>query len=825
MRVPSFSSGSRTARLATLIHEMRQPMSVCQPCRLLLPPVSLLFAAHVQAKPVSQALEAVLARPVPRILLVASNRETWKAKPRDLCLLDAWVERRVHLVYVPKGGADEARLVRLLVRPEHAALATRPSYWMLMGPDGELLHAAECFPDPEEAKALLEAHLGPTLASRLAAFLEGHPEHWPARKALLMRHREHLLKRLQERETSARETELPEALDAVLWAPLAQDLDALFRQTDWVADNFYLDAFLPRACPERHSPRMRQLYRSHRPQVIALLRDAPEDGRLWSALCRMNLVLGDFPCVLPDAEAPRPSGMPPLPLGGRERACLEAASNPEQLRQITELLARFWSFRLVPSLEDGSFDAHARQMPPRFLKLHPGRQPLDIQREGIWNGLLSPLLEGLLRTGDIDRARNLLASLAGPRAGFATQERLRALLHALGRKDLAATLRLPSEAPQDQNPDPDQDRRTLASLHHPLLYQGQQVSPTASRSLRRSLLLAGYSPLGDEDAFAACVQPSSATARALGWPPSEARWALLDASGRVIAQGRALPQAPELLEQLRNQGIRSEEARLTAFLQEHPTHLETLIRLSNLYAQQCELLAAQVGPSLEDTPLLETKTAAYIRCTLSLLEHPLGLMPGVFMPAGLGFGGGPHAEALQDQARVFLPKVEDALRRRPSDPCLWRLWTRLSGPQASPAHLLDALVPPPMETDTCAWPPADVLDIIAERFQELSEWPGLCALLMPRWERLCQEGLRAPARRPWEGGQTWKAPLTAHLVRALLEQGRGAEAESLLDQGLRSGLRTVHWEELARHARDTRQDALAEAWSRRPKEAAEPATR
>ena len=294
-------------------------------------------------------------------------------------------------------------------------------------------------------------------------------------------------------------------------------------------------------------------------------------------------------------------------------------------------------------------------------------------------------------------------------------------------------------------------------------------------------------------------------------------WALVDADGRVLAEGATPPEAAKLAAAAERAGLKTRAQELAEFLTRNGDHLEAqaaLLRERTLVA--CRRTQKALGPEIAkknaeeaagkpgEPLLLSAEQDSKIWSeTAQLLDH---LFQGDWievasdLPWALSGDEATHSPTLRALWSRHLPLVEDALRRQPNAWDLWRIWilgADISGGRAL-APLLASLEPLP-GTAPEDWPPAAVLEAFVRDAKKRGDWRAIREAMEPRWEEWRRDGRRA-AMGQGPGERIWSRILQP-LVEALISLGDAGAA----DQVVLQAMETLRWEGVAAQARDLAQ--------------------
>ncbi|BDU77972.1 hypothetical protein METESE_29300 [Mesoterricola sediminis] len=740
----------------------------------------------------------------------------------------------------------------LRARAGLGTVAEAPWVWILLGRDGQTLASGRGFPEEGTLRRALEAAGAPNPIGELMAFLERWPDHAEARRDLvgLLEPQIEFLLRVEGRGEEG--PDLAPEVDDRIWGRCAGALDALFQQGDWLGLNLSLDEVLPGpGVPERASPRMRDLYRRHLPEVMALLRRCPEAACGWKNLLRMDRALGESH-LLPAlkgttwdlARRAQLLLMPTLALAERVTEDARATGAWGEAREILHAL---WTDLARPRLTRWS---QSELMPDGADEGLRAEADLS-ERQAVWEVLLAPWVEACVRTGAEADVPVLLEDLDATWAGAGLDGRIRRLAHQLGRPELPGVWCPALRFQRPRLPRYWQDGTNLKLLH-----QGQGVAvaqgppPAQGPPLTQplpALWKAGY-PIEVVEV----LEASNPWRKVLGWDGRSPQWAVATAEGRVLLAGRRLPTDGDLLAALRMEGFPTEADRAQARLRAHPELVIPIAQMTKTLGTRAEALldarydarrslpfprTAEEMEVWNAPPAMEPEEVeawgAKIAALHRLFEDPLATYPQVLYQASLSLPDPNDMPAdlrsrAAELARVTLPCIEAALARRPTDSALWRAWLDLARYGERPLlEVVGALVPSPV-APVAAFPPTDVLAPMAEALGARGQWKVLADLLGARLEAGDGQGeAKGPAdadpasrdRRPFRSARN----LSLRLAEACLHLGDTQKADTILRALKGDGEEDASefWP-LVRLARELGQDAFADRWDRTRKAGARP---
>ncbi|HJW43726.1 MAG TPA: hypothetical protein VJ463_04695 [Geothrix sp.] len=288
-----------------------------------------------------------------------------------------------------------------------------------------------------------------------------------------------------------------------------------------------------------------------------------------------------------------------------------------------------------------------------------------------------------------------------------------------------------------------------------------------------------------------------------GWAKG-AHWALVDAKGRILAEGSGQPTASGLVGAAEQAGILSRTQELTAFLRQHPDHLEAqgaLLRERVLVANR--RTRKRLGPPKETVPAkAEAKPADEkppeppreldAEADLQVWSQVAGQLDDLFTGAfpetawdlsrSLNASLAEHSPVVKAVLARHRGDMEEALRRRPNAAETWMVWLMASrkcgGWPLRP--LIQSLQPLP-GTGPAEWPPMMVQSEFIKDARARRDWAAIRELLEPRWE-----GMKTGEFGQGFMGNLWAQTLSP-LLEALVAMGAAESADQVLNEALSMG--------------------------------------
>jgi ribulose bisphosphate carboxylase small subunit len=304
------------------------------------------------------------------------------------------------------------------------------------------------------------------------------------------------------------------------------------------------------------------------------------------------------------------------------------------------------------------------------------------------------------------------------------------------------------------------------------------------------------------------------------WPESETHWAMFHGD-KMLAHGSGLPGQAALIQELEWSGMQPPANALRRFILANPSHLaakeelvEELKRIAELKTR--EKLGTEAGVNAERMLSDEDDQdiwGEYARLYRQTFQYFIEQGRPQWMWANSPWGSGTfmHSQTMKLLARSFLPTLEAALKRQPTDGFLWGAWAALSGlnEYRSIKGFTETLALSPLEL-TLDIPPVQVRQLLSQQYMSNSNWQGVMELQEGRWESLLDLIQRSPSvleQLNW----TRESQL---LLEAYLRLSKDYEANELIRIWSQSPI----WEEVKKNAVDLAKkcgrDNLAEQWGK-----------
>jgi len=308
------------------------------------------------------------------------------------------------------------------------------------------------------------------------------------------------------------------------------------------------------------------------------------------------------------------------------------------------------------------------------------------------------------------------------------------------------------------------------------------------------------------------------------------KWALTDATGRLVAQGTEAPEAADLRKAMDDAGMKSPIQQLREFLKANPDNLDARLDLLNILLETAKA-GTKKALQLDGLAPAEARPRGRVRSarlrTSESLIFDLAPLEGKELDSSEDARiWGPYAaeldalftngdwrllrlptyakvplEAVSPRMvqlyRRHLPKIESALEEVPCcDLDLWRVYSlaHAVARRGSVKALMDRLVPIPYETKS--WPYDNLLDLLMSEERAKGDWGTVAQELWSRWPKLKNKArLEVERIKQWtsenipesniknavasSAAEIMKVNLVP-LVESLIKAGRVQDAETVL---------------------------------------------
>ncbi|MCL1893320.1 MAG: hypothetical protein FWG02_03645 [Holophagaceae bacterium] len=586
--------------------------------------------------------------------------------------------------------------------------------------------------------------------------------------------------------------------DTEIWGQYYKELRTLFSNDDWRLISFPRSQFLIPV--DGCSPMMVQLYRQNIPKVEAFLEEYPSNTQIWQTYGHMLSITGQNPrralldriVPSPDMRWPVPEVLDLLLMEDREKG---------NWAYIAETLMGYW-----PRLRSYTLGFHfAPQAANGFIN-------------SSWSTELKPVLESLIKTNRIEDAERVISDTAKVPRFKDIQRRAAELAMNLGRQDLQ-TKWLAMHIPEKTGYDID-DVYEMFGQFPPsprlVIINGKDDSNKLVDALLRQSRIVDWRVMRTDLG----MELSYYLREREGWHEFETRWALFY-NDSMLNHGQGLPTEEALIQALESSRAQIPAVALRRFISEHPNQFEakeSLLRELKRIAVQKTLdkLGAGAGIDLtlklsdaDDQAIWSEYVAMYRQLLPYYLERGRPAWNWQGSPCDSAFFV--HSNIMENFAHYFLPQIEVALQRQPSNSLLWSAWASLYDldDRRNLIKFLDSLEFSPLADRWTANIPPNARTLVA-RYRQRSNWQRVIELLERIWD-VRQVGFELHST--YFIRYIWTQDIQP-LLEAYLRLGKNSEANELI----RFWSQSPVWQEIKQSAVDIakkcEKETLAEQWGR-----------
>ena len=277
-----------------------------------------------------------------------------------------------------------------------------------------------------------------------------------------------------------------------------------------------------------------------------------------------------------------------------------------------------------------------------------------------------------------------------------------------------------------------------------------------------------------------------------GWAKG-AHWALVDSSGRLLAEQKTMPTAALASTAAEQASVHSKAEELEGFLRRNPDHLEaqTALLLERILLANRRTVKTLGPPPIphkdtqpvEQAPTRKLDSESDARIWSPVVQQLDGMFQGRWVEAGMRFGlairtsSAEHSPAMIALLTRHKGELEAALQRGPSSAEAWMAWMAAASKSEgwSLQPLLQSLQPLPGTTPS-EWPPVMVLNEYIKDAKTRRDWAGIREVLEARWDDVKHSESR------WGGGRGLWNLLLSPLIEALVSLGDTGAADLLLGE-------------------------------------------
>jgi hypothetical protein len=337
-----------------------------------------------------------------------------------------------------------------------------------------------------------------------------------------------------------------------------------------------------------------------------------------------------------------------------------------------------------------------------------------------------------------------------------------------------------------------------------------------------------------------------ALAELQGWKTDAMRWAFMDSTGQVAAEGIGLPSPEDILKVLDSASIRPRTEILKQIIKQSPELMEAQIELLQELKYQCDLRASNalkikppgppernggnwsldgfdvyVGdavPDFEDgnAPLLNDSDDEAIWSEYERAFNgtaPKMLDQGQYNIILLLPDTMRHSPKLKKMANRFASKVEEALKNEPSNWGLWNTWIALM-PDRSIIDLLDELEPMRPFPDLRSWPPEPARNLLFWHLRRTGGWDRIIGIAEPFWQEIARDLYLEKMLKTLLFDRSVWVNVLEPLLESYIATGRMADAEQIVDAYHNNSQLEQIFAKAAKIAKKHGFDALADKWGK-----------
>jgi hypothetical protein len=644
-------------------------------------------------------------------------------------------------------------------------------------------------PSAKEFEQMLDQRGIKSPLRQVRDFLRENPDHIDAMTDLLTEVRRRALHVMPQDATEDLDTEA----DLRTWGVLAAETDRVF-SGNWLG--IELGLFRPdKSQPERVSNLMKASFRKHIPKVESALRLVPVDSDLWNIWAWMASSLpdykwGDFVNIFEPVVFRRDHNSNVVSIPSSE-ACVwivaKALGEKDWATMIKFAPIAKWC-------RQHSGTAKTEWLPGGdFAWMSFGYEPI----EGYpIKSAYVPLLEALLRTGDIDGANAVFDEMLFRLDKNGTIAA--GVARSVGMEDLAAIW----EKGEPFNkvlfePKPEPWFLVLAP-------------PNAEGGAYMQQLIGVIFKLPPSSSFTQ-THIGSQEHVALGWKIEDGNgWALISADGHLLAKDSGIPSLEDVQAIFDRFNIKSQLEIYKKYMADHGSSPQLeLLAAFEIYKNRREIAASTDG-SQDENSIAEF--AWYLNKVMR--EHPgaLAYLPSIWSAS--------HNEVLTSLSKQMLANIELLLLNKPSTVTLWNqwiFWKNIEGSERSLESMVESVKLSPLAKAGTV-PPSSVIDYYFEDCKRNGSWNKVIGLLKTAWDR---EFLRLDTNMGYSYSGINKGTLGDRLgvplIEAYLQDGRPNEANEIFNAVLGIGGKFTDISKIAALAKEKGQERLAREWGERVK--------
>ncbi|MCL1894032.1 MAG: hypothetical protein FWG02_07345 [Holophagaceae bacterium] len=678
-------------------------------------------------------------------------------------------------------------------RQRYALSAT--ARWAVLDIKNELIVSGVEQPNSKEFDQMLEQRGVRSPLRKVRDFLRENPDHLDAKTDLLKEVRRRAIHVMPTNPTE----DLDDETDLRTWLVLASEVDRVF-SGNWlgIENQFFRQE---EDQPERYSKLMRKAFEKHIGTVESALELSPANETLWNIWAWMarsipeykwNSFIGTF-VKLSIFQNYLVSPSPEVCAWLVEEAMI--AGDWDMVVNLAKQARRFTTRTAMAQKSDWHPGSGLISFVPRSWRDSKKIESYPIK------SAYAPHLEALLRLGRIEEAHTIFDEMIRIEGSISTDDYKsdNALMaaNAARKADMEDIAKI-------------WERGELVNkvlYTKPLFQEPCFLVATERLAIDKGLF-------GDIQRLGVMLSPAVPTYPSvgfrdidtLGWKKDDGeKWALLDGTGVMLAQGTDLPDRDDIQAIIKRTNMKSSREILQNYISENGSSLGVELHL---------IRAPRVIGSDEEREIV---TRLFNKM---LSEHPelmivLPEIPFIFISETID----PNP-AIKPLAQGMLAVIEPLLGRKPSDIGLWYqwiFWRDIEGDGRLLETLMEKIKYSPL-TDDSGIPPS-IMDKYLAECKANGDWGKAISLLEPVWERE-----HARISEPVDVAIVVKLPksmlgdtIGINLIEAYLQANKPLDADKIFNAVIGFGSSFKNISKITELAKEKGYDRLAQEWESKVK--------
>lgn len=666
--------------------------------------------------------------------------------------------------------------------------------WVALDLENKLIASGLQTPTAKELDQLLEQKGIKSPLRKIRDFLRENPDHIDAKTDLLKEVRRRALHVMPADITE----DMDDEIDLRTWAVLAAETDRVFSGSWLGIDPAF---FLPhKEQPERFSKLMKNVTRRHIPQVESALRQDITNIAVWNIWAWMARSLPDYKWDTfinsLDLYYFPIEGISCPPADVCVWIVAKAMANSDW-NTVIRFARQATSYTRDTTTREVKWDWVPPGAQNNITFGSIGAEPI----EGYpMKSAYIPLLEALLRTGNIDGANDIYDEIIITRSLQATGHAMAvAVAKSVGMEELAA------QWEQGQRMSKEPYLRDVLGMSRPFIrFFGDLGSPTPpdfqihkSEFGRQFNELLGQLPVR----YGVASSSPRRDIDTLGWKADDPeRWALFSINGKLLAHDTAVPDVDTMMAILKRNGIESAVDYFRTYLAEHGNIPGIECQLAYMIlARTVSAPGSSSNPDLSQVEAHCDEAAIYLRRLLNSPETMINL-PTVTSNPNEAVR---QSQALKSLSGRYLTIIESLLERKPSQEYLWDqwlFWRSIEGAERSLETMAERIKHSPLHTRVGDIFPRSAMNSYYEECRKNGSWSKVIGLLKTVWDREIADRIEAKKKTDENGrlpqgvlafvGNTaanFGNAVGIPLIEAYLHDNRPGEAEEIFNAWLEYG--------------------------------------